>query len=381
MGDQVRISKLELALHNHVNDCWISIDGKIYDVTSFLKNHPGGERIILDLAGTNVTDQFFEVHSVEVLRKYGPKLQVGTLEGVIPVFENPPKTLSEIPYAMTAALNNWKSPFYNASHKSFRKVVQNLLNQQLAPFCESWEAVGMNLSDKLWRKLGELGWHAACIGPGAHIGRYTPLLGDVSAKKFDYFHEQIIHVLRVQIAGAGVADAIGTPIAIGLPPIKIFGLSSKELQERVIRECLSGEKRICLAVSEPLAGSDVANIKTTAVKSTCGKFYIVNGIKKWITGGLKADYFTTAVKIGNKLSFILVPRLEGLKTRRIKTRYSKAGGTSLVIYENVRVPVDYLIGKEGHGFKMIMHNFNHERWMIACLCLGSCRFVVEYAFK
>jgi len=149
MRDQVRISKLELALHNHADDCWISIDGKIYDVTQFLKQHPGGERIILDVAGTEVTEQFLEVHSVDVLRKYGPKLLVGTLEGVIPVFENPPKTLSEIPYAFTATLNNWKSPFYNESHKKFQKVVRTLLNQHLTPFCESWEAVGMPISDKL----------------------------------------------------------------------------------------------------------------------------------------------------------------------------------------------------------------------------------------
>jgi len=86
---------------------------------------------------------------VDVLRKYGPKLLVGTLEGVIPVFENPPKTISEVPYAMTATLNNWKSPFYNESHKKFQKVVRNVLNQHLTPSSESWEAVGMPISDKL----------------------------------------------------------------------------------------------------------------------------------------------------------------------------------------------------------------------------------------
>merc|ERR1719494_574276 len=148
-----------------------------------------------------------------------------------------------------------------------------------------------------------------------------------------------------------------------------------------MKECLTGEKRICLAVSEPWVGSDVASIKTAAVKTACGKFYLLNGMKKWITGGLDADYFTSAVRIENKLSFLLVPRIKGVQVKRIKTRYSKIGGTSLVIFENVKVPVEYLVGKEGEGFKMIMFNFNHERWMIACGCLGSCRGSIRQTFQ
>jgi len=83
-----------------------------------------------------------------------------------------------------------------------------------------------------------------------------------------------------------------------------------------------------------------------------------------------AEYFTTAVKTGKALSFILIPRECGVITKHIKTRYGKSAGTALVIFENVKVPVKYLIGRENEGFKMIMHNFNHERWMIACGCVG-----------
>lgn len=88
--------------------------------------------------------------------------------------------------------------------------------------------------------------------------------------------------------------------------------ASPAMQERVVGPCLRGEKLICLAITEPSAGSDVANIQTTAVLSPCGKFYIVNGLKKWITNAHFCDYFTTAVRTGGKgmkgLSLLLIER-------------------------------------------------------------------------
>ncbi len=92
-----------------------------------------------------------------------------------------------------------------------------------------------------------------------------------------------------------------------------------------LRPVISGEAVMSLAVSEPWAGSDVANIRTSAVKSACGKFYIVNGEKKWITGGCKADYFTVAVRTGKKgfngVSLLLIEsNRKGVSTRRMKTQ-------------------------------------------------------------
>lgn len=90
------------------------------------------------------------------------------------------------------------------------------------------------------------------------------------------------------------------------------------MKEQVCKSVIKGEKNICLAISEPYAGSDVANIKTTAVKE--GDFYIVNGTKKWITGGMIGDYYTTAVRTGGEgmmgLSLLLIERnTPGLQVR------------------------------------------------------------------
>lgn len=95
-----------------------------------------------------------------------------------------------------------------------------------------------------------------------------------------------------KIGSAGVLAGLATGTAVGLPPVMNYG--SPELRERIVSDCLLGEKMICLAITEPWAGSDVANLKTTAVLD--GDYYVVNGMKKWITNGIWCDYFTTAVR-------------------------------------------------------------------------------------
>jgi alkylation response protein AidB-like acyl-CoA dehydrogenase len=181
---------------------------------------------------------------------------------------------------------------------------------------------------------------------------------------------------------AGYQDSLATGMVIGLPPVLIFG--KPELKKRVVGEVLSGKKRICLAISEPAAGSDVAAIQCTAKKSSCGKFYIVNGVKKWITNGAHCDYFSTAVLTGKGhagVSMLLIERGEGLETKSIKTSYSASAGTAYVIFENVKVPVENLLGKEGQGFPVIMYNFNHERWFIVAGMVAASRKIVEECFK
>ena len=92
----------------------------------------------------------------------------------------------------------------------------------------------------------------------------------------------------------GYCDGLGAGFVIGIPPVLQFG--SPEIAKRVGREVLLGDKRIALAISGPEAGSDVASLACSATKTPCGKFYVVNGVKKWITNGHFADYFVTAVR-------------------------------------------------------------------------------------
>lgn len=129
------------------------------------------------------------------------------------------------------------------------------------------------------------------------------------------------------------------------------------------------------------SSSDVAGIKTTAVKTPDGKHYIVNGTKKWITNGMFSDYFVTGVKTDKGLSVILIERGEGVETKAIKTSYSAAAGTTYITFDNVKVPVENLLGEENKGIHVILSNFNHERWMMACAVIRTCRTVTEECMK
>jgi alkylation response protein AidB-like acyl-CoA dehydrogenase len=161
----------------------------------------------------------------------------------------------------------------------------------------------------------------------------------------------------------------------------VMKFANPMLKEEVEENCLSGRKGICLAVSEPFAGSDVANLRTVAELSSDGKYYTVNGTKKWITNGTWCDYFVTAVQTNKGLSVLLIERSEGLETKPIKTSYSLAAGTSLVTFDNVKVPAQNLLGAEGKGIYVVLSNFNHERWMVSGACIRMSRVVVEECLK
>jgi len=127
------------------------------------------------------------------------------------------------------------------------------------------------------------------LGPGKHLEGYN-LIGGIEPRKFDYFHELVLNQELVRIHGRACNYGFLGGMVIGLPPA--LNLCRKtSLRNRVMRECFSGEKPICLAISEAFAGSDVVAIRTTAVRSSDGTHYVVNGTKKWITNGNWADYF------------------------------------------------------------------------------------------
>lgn len=169
-------------------------------------------------------------------------------------------------------------------------------------------------------------------------------------------------------------------MSISLTAVKQW-LRNKPLRDQLMEEVLSGKKKMCLAITEAFAGSDVAGLRTTAEKTPDGKYYIVNGTKKWITNGMFSDYFVTGCRTKKGFSVILIPRGEGVETTLIKTSYSTAAGTAFVQFDNVKVPVENLLGEEDKGFVVIMSNFNHERYMMAAAVIRMSRVIVEECLK
>ncbi|KAJ3120031.1 hypothetical protein HK098_004924 [Nowakowskiella sp. JEL0407] len=381
MGSVRQITRDEVAKHNSEKDAWIIIDTEVFNITDFAAMHPGGELLLLQYAGKDVTDEFYGLHKQEVLERYRKKLLIGSIANETCTIQRNFGQVSQVPYAESSYWHGFRSAYYNESHKRFRQAVRQFYDEVIIEEAQNGEKMEKVPSIELFKKMGAAGIWASRVGPGPHLIGFN-LPGGVKPEEFDYFHELIVHQENTRTGAPGFSDGLGAGLVIGLPPVMHFG--PKWMKEKVIHEVLRGEKRICLAISEPNAGSDVAAITTTAKKSPCGKFYIVNGVKKWITNGTFCDYFSTAVRTGDGpggISMLLIERSEGVMTKPIKTSYAASAGTALIIFENVKVPVENLIGREGQGFQVIMYNFNHERWAIICLIVRSSRGITEDCFK
>lgn len=239
-----------------------------------------------------------------------------------------------------------------------------------------------------WDEAGEppKELHAKAYNAGIYAAMWPAQYGGTPPEGCDPFHDLILIDELARCGSGGLLWSIFFTFGIALPPVLNEG--SEELKNEVARDVITGKKIMSLAVTEPYAGSDVAGLMTTAVKSTDaqGEHYIVNGLKKFITGGTRASYFTTAVRTGGPgmggVSVLVIPaELVGVKATRMKTQGWLMSSTALVAFDNVRVPAKYLVGKEGQGFKYIMSNFNHERFALAAMSNRYARVCLEEAIK
>ncbi|TPX72235.1 hypothetical protein SpCBS45565_g00582 [Spizellomyces sp. 'palustris'] len=386
----------EVAQHNKPDDCYLIIDGKVYDITDFQNDHPGGKKILLKVAGKDASEQFAQFHNKgSVMQMWGSKLYVGDIASAQPTKQAFPSATSQpparqtkssdptvyrgqfgeqVPFGDPAWYQNWASPYYNESHRRLRAVMREFVDREIMPFCHEWDEA-QNVPQSLFKRFAEVGILGAIIGcpwPTEYCPYPPP--ANISPEEWDPFHELVVTDELARVGSIGVLWAVVSGVRIGLPPILHFG--SEELKRRVVPKVLGGEKRICLGITEPSAGSDVSGLLTEAVKSPDGTHYIVNGEKKWITNGVFADYFTVACRTGGKghggVSMIVVERTEGVTTKRMKCTGVWPSGTTYITFEDVKVPVANLIGKEHEGFKYTMYNFNHER-------LGICQNAVRFA--
>ncbi|PGH26494.1 hypothetical protein AJ80_01808 [Polytolypa hystricis UAMH7299] len=381
MADQT-FTRAQVAEHKTEDSLWCIIDHRVYDLTDFIDAHPGGSVVLAQIAGQDATSEFYNLHRQEVLEKYKVSLCIGTIAGEKPeVLPNPQGSLSPVPYAEPLWLRpEFKNPYYDESHRRLQKAMREFTDKYVTPEAQEKEADGTYISQELIDRMAETNILAMRLGPGKHLHGRKLMGGVVEGDKFDYFHDLIISQELVRCNSRGFQDGNMAGMVISLTAI-LHWLNDEELKQKVSTEVLSGQKKICLAITEAFAGSDVAGLRTTAEKTPDGKHYIVSGTKKWITNGMFCDYFVVGCRSSQGFSVLLIPRTEGVETTSIKTSYSSTAGTSFVQFENVKVPVEYLLGEEHNGFKVIMSNFNHERFMIACGVARNSRTVVEECLK
>ncbi|KAF9519567.1 hypothetical protein BS47DRAFT_1370728 [Hydnum rufescens UP504] len=374
----------EVAKHNKEGDLWVIIDAKVFDLSKFANLHPGGRTVLLDedIAGKDATTAFFGLHRHEVLLipRYA-RLQIGTLRGSKEQIMAPkPGDLSGVPYGEPTWMTpGFYSPYYKESHRKLQVFMRKFVEEIVMPDAQDREEDGKRPSSYVVEESAKCNLHAMRLGPGKHLKGLTLAGGIVTPEEFDYFHELIITQELCRIGFRGYSDGMQGGMVIGLPPVLNFG--RPELKAKIVPEVLSGKKFICLAISEAFAGSDVAGLKCTATKTPDGKHFIVNGTKKWITNGHFSDYFTVACRTDKGLTVFLIERGEGVETKQIKTSYSSAAGTAFITFENVKVPVENMLGPENGGLLVVLSNFNHERWVIAGSSARTQRLIVEECLK
>ncbi|MEK7833664.1 MAG: acyl-CoA dehydrogenase family protein [Acidobacteriota bacterium] len=266
-------------------------------------------------------------------------------------------------------LNPQPNPnYYTPEHEQFRRTMREFVAREISPFVNEWDEAE-EFPRQLYRK-------AAAIGL---IGlNYPEEFGGTPADGF----YSIIASVELAAAGSGGVSASLMSHSIGSPPILNAG--SREMKARVLPQVLAGEKISALAITEPSGGSDVAAIKTTAIRN--GDHFIVNGEKTFITSGIRGDYFTVAVRTNPEdktaagVSLLLIERdTPGFIRTPLKKMGWWASDTAHLYFDNCRVPVANLIGEENQGFKIIMLNFNSERLGMSAGAYGFAKVCFEEA--
>ncbi len=294
-----------------------------------------------------------------------------------------------IPFSEPPYLCGLPSPYYTPSHLRWQKACREFITENLHQHAFDWEREE-NVPPHVFQRFAEANMLIPTLPaplPVEWLKRLGvhDILGVVKVEDWDYIHTAIYCDEMSRSGLAGPAASLTAGMAYGIPPMLKFG--SNDLQEKFLPDLLLCKKRSCIAITEPGAGSDVANIETTAEKSEDGKEYVVNGTKKWITNGIWAHYTTMAVRTSGPgpagLSLLVVPLLDypGVSMRRLKVGGAHTSGTTFIELSDVRVPVQNLIGKEGYGMKYIMTNFNHERLTISIGVTRQARVALSAAFE
>jgi len=258
------------------------------------------------------------------------------------------------------------SPYYTEEHRAFQATLRRFVDTEIAPFVNEWDEAE-TFPRELYGKAAEIGL--------LQIG-YPEDYGGIPADRF----YSIIAAQELARAGCGGLSASLQSHTIGTPHLAQFG--SDALKARVLPPVLAGEKIAALAVTEPSGGSDVANLRTTAKRD--GDDYVVNGQKMFITSGMRADYYTVAVRTGGPglkgISLLLIERdRPGFSRTPLQKMGWWASDTAALYFEDCRVPDANLIGQENEGFKAIMFNFNNERHGMAAGALGFARTCLNEA--
>ncbi|EAQ50683.1 acyl-CoA dehydrogenase family protein [Leeuwenhoekiella blandensis] len=260
--------------------------------------------------------------------------------------------------------------YFSEEHKLFRESLRDFLQKEVVPHIEKWEKTG-EIERFIWKKMGDMGYFGL-----AYPEEYGGL-------DLDIFYTLIFLEELQRINSGGFAAAMWAHAYLAMTHLKAEGDAA--IKEKYLAPSISGDKIGCLCITEPFGGSDVAGMRSTAVRQ--GDHYVLNGSKTFITNGVFSDYLIVAAKTspekGNKgLSIFVVDReAEGVSATKLDKLGWRASDTGEIAFTDVKVPAANLMGEEDKGFSYIMQHFALERLIMGVNAHARAEYALEYALE
>ncbi len=256
---------------------------------------------------------------------------------------------------------------FTPEHEEARRALQKFIAAEINPFVDEWEKAQTFPAHELFKKLGGLGF----------LGLTKP--AEYGGQGLDYSYAVMMAEELGAIRCGGVPMAIGVQTDMATPALARFG--SDALRREFLAPAIAGDAVVCIGVSEPGAGSDVAAIKTSARSD--GDDYVINGGKMWITNGAQADWMCLLANTGdgpphrNKSLICLPMKTKGVTVaRKLDKLGMHSSDTAQIFFDDVRVPKSNRIGEEGRGFTYQMLQFQEERLWAAASCLKAHELII-----
>ena len=257
------------------------------------------------------------------------------------------------------------TPPFTEEHEELRDSIRRFIAAELRPHADAWEADRW-FPDEVFGKLAAVGF----------LGLKYP--EEYGGQGGGHLHDAVLAEELARCGSGGLAAGIGAHVGIATPPVAAFG--TEDQKQRYLAPAIAGEKIAALAITEPGAGSDVAAVSTRADKVDGG--WIVNGEKTYITNGVRAGFYVTAVRTTPEgghggLSFLIVDQGEGITTSTLEKLGWHASDTATVAFDDVYVGEENLLGELHGGFKLVMANFQWERLLMALGAVGAMDVALE----
>ncbi|MBP7395500.1 MAG: acyl-CoA dehydrogenase family protein [Flavobacterium sp.] len=259
------------------------------------------------------------------------------------------------------------SAYFSEEHDLFRASLKDFLQKEVVPYIEQWEKSG-TIDRFIWKKFGEMGF----LGIS-----YPEVYGGLN---LDLFYMMILLEELQKIKSSGFAAAIWAHVYLAMTHLNAEG--DERIKKEYLVPSIAGEKIGALCISEPFGGSDVAGMRTNAIKK--GDKYIINGSKTFITNGVYADYYVVAAKtdpaLGNKgiSIFLMDTSSKGISATKLDKLGWRASDTAEIAFDNVEVPFENLMGEENKGFAYIMQHFALERLIMAINAHARAEYALDY---